>query len=130
MSITRSTSVISRSNDHFEPDQDLDPQAQRRLRGHLEQIDYIAYAANREVVGAALPAADARAFQRLAVAAAHARARCQVGAALSASESGHPLTAAQLDQLADLRRSYQEMSEAYEALRRLVERGYLSYGPS
>jgi hypothetical protein len=129
MSATRSTSVISRSNDHFEPAEDLDPQAQRRLRGHLEQIDYIAYAANREVVGVALRAADARTFQRLAVAAAQARARW-VGAALSASESGQPLTATQLEQLADLRRSFQEMSDAYEGLRRLVERGYLTYGPN
>jgi hypothetical protein len=129
MSATRSTSVISRSNDHFEPEPDLDPQAQRRLRGHMEQIDYIAYAANREVVGAALPAADASTFERLAVAAAQARSRW-LAAALSASELGQPLTADQLDQLADLRRAFQEMSEAYEGLRRLVERGYLNYGPT
>ena len=38
-------------HEHFEPDTGNDPQAQRRLRGHLEQIDYTAYASNREVVG-------------------------------------------------------------------------------
>jgi hypothetical protein len=35
------------TSDHFEPEQNLDPQAQRKLRGQLEQIDYIAFASNR-----------------------------------------------------------------------------------
>ena len=125
MSVTRTKSAWLAS-DHFEPDHNLDPQAQRRLRGDLEQIDYIAYAASREVVGGALKATDARAFQKLAVAAAQARARW-VAFALSASEPGQPLSAAQVDKLAELRRAFQEMTDAYEAMRRLVERGYLSY---
>ena len=57
------------AHEHFEPGDDLDPQAQRRLRGHLEQIDYTAYAANREVVGAMLGTTDAQKFQKLGVAA-------------------------------------------------------------
>jgi hypothetical protein len=126
MSATRSTSTVWRHHDHFEPDQNLDPQAQRRLRGHLEQIDYIAYAANREVVGGAMKEVDATAFQKLAVAAAQARARW-VTAALAASDDAAPMTQAQLDQLAEVRRAFQELSDAYEGLRRLVERGYLTY---
>jgi hypothetical protein len=125
MSVTR-TSSTWRGSDHFEPDNNLDPAAQRRLRGNLEQIDYIAFAASREVVSSALQSTDTRAFQKLAVAAAHARVRW-VTEALAAADSGHPLTPAQVDKLAELRHAFHESTEAYEALRRLVERGYLKY---
>ena len=63
------------SSDHFEPEADLDPQAQRQLRGKLEQIDYTAFVSNREVVGHVLGRADPKLFQQLGVAAAQARAR-------------------------------------------------------
>ena len=52
--------------DHFEPDGDVDAKAQRQLRGHLEQIDYIAYAANRSFLNTALGRADAEKFERVA----------------------------------------------------------------
>ena len=56
---TIQTSTYRRQRDHFEP-QDTDPQEQRRLRGLLEQIDYSAFVANREVIAAALPGAPPR----------------------------------------------------------------------
>lgn len=115
------------SQDHFEPQDDSDPMAQRRLRGHLEQIDYTAFAANREIIGSVLnSSANTQSFQKLAVAAAQARA-LWIKAALVASASGTPLDARQANQLSDLRANFEELSEAYEALRRMVERGYLSY---
>ena len=55
---TKMTSSTRRHSDHFEP-QDTDPQEQRRLRGQLEQIDYAAYIATREVLGQALTGVDA-----------------------------------------------------------------------
>ena len=74
MSTTRTSSFRRVALDHFEPEADIDPQAQRRLRGLLEQIDYTVYASNREVIAAVIGSTDAARFQRLAVAAAHARA--------------------------------------------------------
>jgi len=62
-------------HDHFEPEAFLDPVEQRKLRGHLEQIDYVAFAANRELLGQALGPVGTAVFQRLAVAAAQARAQ-------------------------------------------------------
>ena len=112
--------------DHFEPDLDLDPHAQRQLRAKLEQIDFTAHVSNREMIGHTLRRTDAKAFQRLGVATAQARA-LWVSAALSATESGRPPTAAQIDELTRLRRAYEELAEAYDALRRMVERGYLAY---
>ncbi|MDZ4320709.1 MAG: hypothetical protein U1A07_18010 [Phenylobacterium sp.] len=89
---TKITSSVRRHSDHFEP-QDTDPHEQRRLRGQLEQIDYAAYVANKELIGQALTGLDAASLQKLAV-----------------------LTAA--------RTAFDELAEVYEALRRMVERGY------
>ncbi|HEY0438143.1 MAG TPA: hypothetical protein VGC92_15995 [Phenylobacterium sp.] len=114
--------------DHFEPDEDVDPQLQRQLRGHLEQIDYTAYVANRKVLGA-LGRADSQKFERLARSAALARTRW-MAAALSACDGDHPPSPEQIDQIAQHRRTYEELTEVYGALRRLVERGYLAYTPA
>lgn len=123
MSTTRTASV-RRLNDHFEPEVS-DPIDQRRLRGQLEQIDYTAFAANREALAQILGPADAAGFQRLAVAAAMARARW-VKEALVIAESG-VADAQSIERLAGLRASFEELSGAYEGLRRMVERGYLPW---
>lgn len=114
--------------DHFEPDEDVDPQAQRKLRGHLEQIDYTAYVANRKVLGA-LGRADSQKFERLARSAALARTRW-MAAALAACDGDHPPSSEQIAEIARHRNTYEELTEVYGALRRLVERGYLAYTPS
>lgn len=125
MSVSRTSSV--RSYDHFEPQLDSDPQAQRRLRGLLEQIDYAAFAANRDVIGQGLGQADLKKFQRLALAVAQARA-LWVGKALAVS-GGQP-GPQEVQQLAQLRQAYEELAEAYEGMRRMVERGYLPMPPA
>ena len=56
------------------------------LRGHLEQIDFAAFAANREVVAKTLGHADLEQFQRLAVVAANARASW-LGASMALSNA-------------------------------------------
>ena len=121
---TIQTNSYRRQRDHFEP-QDIDPQEQRRLRGLLEQIDYSAFVANREVIGQMLPKLDAPTFQRLAILTATARAKW-VAESLRQSESGAPSTADQIARLTSARTAYEELAEAYEGLRRMVERGYLT----
>lgn len=123
MSSTMTSSSRRRGQDHFEPD-NLDPHEQRRLRGQLEQIDYTAFAANKALIGQILGSTDAARFQRLAVAAAQARAQW-VAQALALSEIPHALTAEQTAGLTQKRTAYEELTEAYEAMRRMVERGYL-----
>lgn len=124
------TSNARRSRDRFEPS-DIDAQEQRRLRGHLEQIDYTAFLSNREVIPQVLgPVAqniEPAAFQRLAVAMAAARARW-LGETLRLTDAGHGVGPAEAQKLAGLRSAYEELEEAYDGLRRLVERGYLPYG--
>jgi hypothetical protein len=125
MSVTR-TSTVRSALDHFEPEINDDPQAQRRLRGYLEQIDYAAFAANREAITRTLGRAPAKRVQHLAVAAAHARA-AWVAQALSFADQGRPLEPGETARLGLMRETYIELTEAYEALRRMVERGYLPY---
>jgi len=127
MSSIVTNSARSRS-EHFAPEAEMDPSEQRKLRGHLDQIDYAAYAANRAVVGQALGRVELQKFERLAIAAAHARARW-VAAAVQMTESSSSLTPDQSTQLGVLRRTYEELTEAYDAMRRMVERGYLHYQP-
>ena len=123
------TSSYRRGRDHFEPS-DTDPQEQRRLRGALEQIDYTAFVSNREVIpqimGLGANHTEPAAFQRLAVAAATARARW-IAEALRMTEAGYSVGPGEAQKLGGLRAAYEELSEAYEGLRRMVERGYLPY---
>ncbi|HLK26256.1 MAG TPA: hypothetical protein VKT30_16485 [Caulobacteraceae bacterium] len=128
MSVIRAMRGTGYADDHFEPENLLDPHAQRRIRGYMEQVDYTAFAANREVFEQGLNQATHENFQRLALAAAKARA-LWVTTALEISSSGAPTTE-QARQLAALRQAYEEISEAYEGLRRLVERGYITFNPS
>jgi len=120
---TVQTSSYRRARDHFEP-QDTDPHEQRRVRGLMEQIDYAAFVSNREVIGQMLIGVDASSFQRLAVMTATARAKW-AAEALRLSESGSPVTPDQAARLTAHRTAYEELAEAYEAMRRMVERGYL-----
>lgn len=116
-------------DDHFHPQEDDDPAAQRRRRGRLEQIDYTAFACNREVVSRTVGRAGPEAFQALALAAAQARG-AWVGAAFQLAQSRAPASPEGVAELARLRTAFSELSEAYEAARRMVERGYLSYEPA
>jgi hypothetical protein len=122
------TSSTRRTGDHFEPN-DGDPQVQRRLRGYLEQIDYTAFASNKAVLGATVPHIEGERFQRLAVAVATARAKW-VAEASSIADAGASLSEAQVARLTHLRSAFEELSAAYEATRRMVERGYVAYRPS
>ncbi|MDZ4372425.1 MAG: hypothetical protein U1C74_13520 [Phenylobacterium sp.] len=116
------------ASDHFEPDDDVDPKAQRNLRGHLEHIDYTAYAANKKLLSAAMGAIEGDRVQKLAAAAALARTRWVV-AALAISEEGGAPSREQIAGLTHLRATYDELAAAYDGLRRMVERGYISYAP-
>ncbi|MEN5147532.1 hypothetical protein [Brevundimonas diminuta] len=120
---TMLTQSRRRSSDHFMPE-DMEPQEQRRLRGLLDQIDYAAYVANRELIGHALSHVDVGAFQKLAVLTAQARARW-AAEAVRLADSGAPATPDQVARLTAARTAYEELTTAYDGLRRMVERGYL-----
>tara|TARA_R110000868_G_scaffold331140_2_gene592133 strand:- start:14931 stop:15332 length:402 start_codon:yes stop_codon:yes gene_type:complete len=120
------TSSHRRVSDHFEPDLVQDPAEQRKLRGHLEQIDYTVSAANQAVIQKEIHHVSIDDFRNLALSAAKART-AWVTAAVELAKSHAVLDPAQLARLSHLRCVYDELSEAYEAMRRMVERGYLTY---
>ena len=126
---TRASGFSRSSRDHFVPDEDSDPQAARRLRGHLEHIDFTAYASDREMIKAALGPADPDKFQHLAVACAHARAQW-LKEALAMAVHPTEIGKVEVQRLADLRMRYEEMAEVYDAMRLMVERGLLVYPAS
>lgn len=126
MSTIVTSGLGRRGADHFEPEAALDPQERRKLKGHLEQIDVTAFEANCAILRKAVGHIDITSFERLAHAAAEARTRWAM-TAIKFTESGHAPTAEQGAALHDLRVTYQELAEAYEALRRLVERGYIHF---
>ncbi|MEO6340842.1 MAG: hypothetical protein ABIO39_12430 [Caulobacteraceae bacterium] len=114
------------SFDHFEPQDDLSLTDQKKLRGQLEQIDVMAFASNKALTGQVLDHTDADKFQHLAVAAARARADW-IAQALMIAHSGARPARAEIDQLHDLRIAFEELAEAYDGMRRMVERNYLPY---
>ncbi|WP_291843282.1 hypothetical protein [Maricaulis sp.] len=121
-----STSSYRRVSDHFEPDLVEDPAEQRKRRGHLEQIDYTVFAANQAVIAKTIHHVGIEDFQNLALSASKARS-AWVDAAMSAARSRSPLSPEEVSRLQLLRTAYEELSEAYEAMRRMVERGYLQF---
>ena len=128
MSAIRTFSATKYAPDHFEPQDSSDPQAQKRMRGYLEQIDYTAFASNKTVISQVLGELDAGRLQRLSVAAALARARW-VAEALTYAEEGPAAAGAKASRLTELRTAFMELTEAYEAARRMIERGYVAYKP-
>ncbi|MEZ5937044.1 MAG: hypothetical protein R3C52_02355 [Hyphomonadaceae bacterium] len=122
---TIATRSVQYTTDHFLPEAMLAPAEQKRLRAHLEQIDFAAFAANREVLATAMGPMGLADFEKLGVAVAQARGRW-VSRALEFARTGQPLSQEQTQQLATAHQAFAELQDAYEALRRMVERGYLS----
>lgn len=120
------TSSHRRMSDHFEPDLVQDPGEQRKLRGYLEQIDYTVSAANQAVIQKSIHHVSLEDFRSLALAAAKART-AWVQTAIELTKTSVPMSPESLARLSHLRGIYDELSEAYEAMRRMVERGYLAY---
>jgi hypothetical protein len=112
--------------EHFKPSLVSDPQEQRRLHAHLERIDLAAFEANRIVLARTIGRIDGAHMKRLASMAALARANW-VSQVMVMSERGVAPDEKQIEQLAVLRKTFLELSESYEAMRRMVERGYLCY---
>jgi len=105
----------------------LDRNARRKLAGFLEQIEVAIFTANREVIHRAVPELDREAFVRLAVVVAEARAS-YIKLALELCKQGHVPPAARLGDLKAARETYDELSHAFEAMQRVVKRGYSSIG--
>lgn len=129
MSIIKTSTSYRSATDHFEPEPSLDASDQRKLRGHLEQIDYAAYDADVRVLQKAIGDISVTRVRALAHSVARARAEW-VQTALTLSAAGRAPTAEEVARLGERRTAFEELREAYEGVRRMIERGYLTYNPA
>lgn len=105
----------------------LDPKARKALKAALGKMDLAVYAANQEIIGRVLPDLDQQDVVRFAVVVAERRAQ-YVKEALRLTRTTREPSPAEIAGLAALRAGYDELSAAFEALRRLIERGYSRIG--
>ena len=110
--------------DHYPP-KDIDSQEERHLRGQLELIDYTTDVANREIISSILVKFTTADFEKMAARTAQARARWIVES-LRIPLTVSTATTDDITRLAAARMAYEEMAKAYEGMRRMLERGYLT----
>jgi len=103
-----------------------DSMSRHRIMHFLENMEAAILEANCEVIGREIPHLNQESFLRMAVRVAELRAD-YIRAGLKVAESRHP-DAGAVDELARVRRSYEEMLAVFEAAERVIERGYVKLG--
>lgn len=97
----------------------------RRQRTFVDEIERSIRAANREILHERIPELGQQSFVRMAHHVAHLRAS-YLEAALATE--GDPGAAGWAKRLREHREAYEEAREAFEALQRAIERGYVDIG--
>lgn len=108
--------------DHFVTKDMLDRESQRKLQKFLEDVEMSIFTANREVMKKAVPELTRESFVAFSVRVAEARAR-YIKIALELSAKANPTP----DDIAHLRKAREandELLQAFEATKRVIERGY------
>jgi hypothetical protein len=97
----------------------------RRQRTFIDEIERSIRSANREILHARIPELDQQSFVRMAHHVARLRAS-YLEAALAAEDD--PDAAGWVSRLRDQREAYEEARDAFDALQRAIERGYVDIG--
>lgn len=108
--------------DHLVSKDMLDRDTARKLQKFLEEIEMAIFSANREVIKKAVPELNRDSFMAFAVRVAEARAR-YIKAALDLSAKANP-SPEDIAHLKAAREANDEMMHAFEATKRIIERGY------
>jgi rRNA maturation endonuclease Nob1 len=108
--------------DHLVTKEMLDRDSHRKLQKFLEDIEMAIFSANREVMKKAVPELTRDSFMAFAVRVAEARAR-YLKIALELSATAHP-SAEDIARLKAAREANDELLHAFEATKRVIERGY------
>lgn len=108
--------------DHLVSKYMLDRDVARKLQKFLEEIEMAIFSANREVLHKAVPELNRESFMAFAVRVAEARARyVKIALELSAKPNPSPEDIARLKVA---RETNDELLHAFEATKRIIERGY------
>ena len=108
--------------DHLLSKDMLDRDVARKLQKFLEEVEMAIFSANREVIHKAVPELNRDSFMAFAVRVAEARAR-YIKIALELSAKSNPSTE-DIARLKAARESNDELVHAFEATKRIIERGY------
>jgi hypothetical protein len=103
---------------------DLQPQELQAQRQFVEQLQMAVAVANREVIHQQIPNLNRESFQMLAVMVARYRAN-YLEAALNLGRSPNQFDPMLLSDLKTKRELYEEGRQAFDALERAIERGYV-----
>jgi hypothetical protein len=111
--------------DHLMSREMLDKRALHALAAFREEVEMAIFSANTEIIGRETPNLTRDTFLKLAVAVAEARARyIKVGTEVAAMAGKKP-PREMIDSLAEARRAYEEITHAFQAVERVIERGYI-----
>lgn len=116
--------VETRKIDRLLTDDELDRGKRHALLKFQQELDAIIMSANQQVLKHTLPGLNREAITRLAVRVAELRGAYLARALKIAQAEGRPA----LEAIADLqhaRQAFEEMREAFEALERVIDRGYI-----
>lgn len=108
--------------DHLVSKEMLDRESARKLQKFLEEVEMAIFSANREVMKKAVPELTRDSFMAFAVRVAEARAR-YLKTALELAAITNP-SAADISRLKAAREANDELVQAFEATKRVIERGY------
>lgn len=108
--------------DHLVSKDMLDRDSARKLQKFLEEIEMSIFSANREVIRKAVPELTRESFMAFSVRVAEARAR-YIKVALELSAIANP-SPEDIARLRAAREANDELVHAFEATKRIIERGY------
>lgn len=98
----------------------------RKQQAFLQRIEFELRRINRQIIHRDIPDLSRQSFVQLAQFVAEERSRyLQLGLSLSVLPNGSPEAESMLDQLARARRSFKESREAFVALERAIQQGYV-----
>jgi len=118
---------VGKPVDHLMSQDQLDKEARRRLTMFMEELQIATFKANQEVFSKAMPVLKVDDFVQFSKKVAEARAE-YITAALKEVERIGPPDPLKIKHIQALRVTYEELSTAYDAAERLVERGYSKIG--
>jgi len=116
----------SKKPDRISRDDVLDNTAQKRLHRFQERLAKIVISSNHELIGKALPVIKADSFARLSVKTTNARVQ-YLSQIMKITELDGNASEEDIAELARRRLAYEELTQAFEALERLIERGYAQF---
>lgn len=116
--------VETRKVDRLLTSEEMDRETRHELLRFQQELDAIIISANQQVLRKSLPNLSRDTITRLAVRVAELRGAYLAKALKVAVAQGAPDTAAITD-LHNARLAFDEIREAFEAMERVIERGYL-----